>query len=158
MTRPTMQEIISIVADEFHVPVERIQTFFREKKLSQARAAVAVVAREYGHPYEAIGSRLNRSAGAMLEIATNGRRDMHDDPAFSAKVMDVRSSINVRRLERTLREVDAVYVEKLEANRAEILRLRKIGWSDKSLSRRFGIPVEVVRPVIGLSGTEWGRS
>lgn len=150
MTRPTMQEIIAIVAEEFHVSVEKIPTFNRERSLAQARAAIAVVAREFGHPYEAIGSRMNRSAGVMHEIATKGRRDLHDDADFSAKVMDVRSTINVRRLSRVISADELAYWDKIEANKAEILRLRKLGWSDKSLSRRYQIPVEVIRPVIGL--------
>ena len=162
ISRPSIKRIIEAVADEFDVTEAFLMSF--ERKASPAKFAVALLAREHCYTMSAIGQVLGRDHSTICSAALSAKAMMMKDKGYAFMIEEVRKALAEGRPRRKPvppppPTAEEIYLQKLEQHKAEILRLRNLngpdrGWSDKSLSRRFGIPVEFIAPVIGVYRAE----
>lgn len=155
--RPSFALIVGAVVQEFRVSQKAIYSFERGNT-SRAKAAIVLLAHEYGYTLQATAKAMCRDHTTVHYNLKSARALLHHDTLFKFQLRNCRRLIKDNRVPKPKAD-PAAYQDKLEACKAEILRLRNLhgnerGWSKKGLARHFGIPESVIAPVIGVDLVE----
>lgn len=147
--RPTINEIVTAVAEEFQVAEKDIRSFYRARHVVRAKVSVSFLAFcEYQYGVTRIGRALSRDHTTIISNVESAKELIMKDRAYGVQLEAVKEALKdlTRKPKPAAMETDSPAVSYAD----EIRKRRREGWSLQGICKRYNLAPEHVAPIIGV--------